>query len=49
MKYLRSVEGILNLTISNDSADFAVCFFILVYTDMVWNPADVDYFTLIGK
>ena len=24
-------------------------FIVPVYTNMVWNPADVDYFTLIGN
>ena len=51
MKCLRSAEGIFNLTISNSSADFAVLYASLFqfYTNMAWNPADVDYFILIGS
>ena len=26
-----------------------ICFIVSVYTDMAWNPTEVDYFTLIGN
>ena len=26
-----------------------ICFIVPVYTIIAWNPADVDYFTLIGN
>ena len=26
-----------------------ICFIVPIYTNMAWNPAEVDYFTLIGN
>ena len=26
-----------------------ICFIVPMYTNMAWNPVEVDYFTLIGN
>ena len=50
MKCLRSVR---NFKLYNFEFECGfcslLCFIIPVYTNMAWNPAEVDYFTLIGK
>ena len=49
MKCLRSAEEIFKLYNFEVECGFCslICFIVFMYTIMAWNPAEIDYFTLI--
>ena len=40
---------LLPLSSTPNLGDQMICFIIPMYTNMAWNPADVDFFTLTGN
>ena len=50
-KLFKVCRRYLKLYISELECRFCslICFFVPMYTNMAWNPAEVNYFTLIGN